>query len=58
MHFKTLKDAYLYGVKDGMIMGIEKGLEIAESWTECADCPPNTAPLMVESTTHMASDTE
>lgn len=41
--FKTHKEAYLYGFKDGLTIGIEKGMELAGDWT----CPTsNTANTM------------
>jgi hypothetical protein len=51
MHFKTHKDAYIFGIKEGMLIGMDKGMEIASMWCqESSDCPPaNTAP-MIETT--------
>lgn len=50
MHFKNIKQAYIYGLKEGMVIGVEKGIDIAESWTECEDCPPANSAPMIEST--------
>jgi|688.fasta_scaffold371191_1 hypothetical protein len=54
MHFKTAKEAYIYGIKEGMLLGLEKGMEIGSMWSdEYSDCPPaNTEPTAVESITH------
>jgi hypothetical protein len=51
MHFKSYKDAYIYGFKEGMLIGMDKGMELAGAWgDEYSDCPPaNTAP-MIETT--------
>lgn len=44
------KEAYIAGLKDGLTMGIEKGIEISETWMDCSDCPPaNSQPMLVES---------
>ena len=52
MHFKNIKQAYIYGLKEGMVIGIEKGMDLAESWVECEDCPPaNSAPMIENHTT-------
>ena len=45
MHYSSIKEAYLYGFKDGVSIGMEKGIEISENWNE--DCPPaNTSPIV------------
>lgn len=48
MHFKSAKDAYIFGIKEGMLIGMDKGMEIASMWCgESSDCPPsNTAPMI------------
>ena len=56
MHYKSYKDAYLYGYKDGMITGMQKGLELAEEWTECYDCPPANTTPMIESVSVVESE--
>jgi len=50
MHFKNIKQAYIYGLKEGMVIGVEKGMDIAESWVDCSDCPPANTTPMIEST--------
>lgn len=49
----NFKHAYVEGFKDGLTLGIEKGMELAEYFEDSnsnnSDCPPNTTPLMVES---------
>lgn len=41
-----LKSHYLYGFKDGLEIGLEKGMELAAAWK---DCPANSEVKMVES---------
>ena len=50
MHFKTAKEAYIFGIKEGMLIGIDKGMDFANMWCEeSSDCPPaNTEPQMIE----------
>lgn len=56
MHYKSFKEAYLYGFKDGMVVGMDKGIQLGEEWSECSegeysDCPPaNTMPMLEGST--------
>jgi hypothetical protein len=50
MNFKSIKDAYIYGFKEGILIGMDKGMDLASVWCEeSSECPPNTAP-MIEST--------
>ena len=50
MHFKTAKEAYIFGIKEGMLIGIDKGMDFANMWCEgSSECPPaNTEPQMIE----------
>jgi hypothetical protein len=51
MHFKTHKDAYIFGIKEGMLIGMDKGMEIASMWCEeSSDCPPANSAPMIEGT--------
>ena len=54
--YKSIKEAYLYGFKDGLFFGIEKGLEISENWNN--DCPSNSAPQMIESSLYTEEKTD
>lgn len=41
-----IKTNYIWGFKDGLTYGIEKGMELAEYFNN-SDCPPNTNSSMV-----------
>lgn len=50
MHFKSYKEAYIYGFKEGMLIGMDKGMELA-AWCEgYSDCPPANTTPMIETT--------
>lgn len=42
-----IKTHYIWGFKDGLAYGIEKGIELAEYFAK-NDCPSNTAPVMID----------
>ncbi len=55
MHFKSYKDAYIFGIKEGMLIGMDKGMEIASMWNhEYSDCPPANSTPMIETTAEQA----
>ena len=49
MNFKSIKDAYIYGFKEGILIGMDKGMELAGVWCEESDCPPANTTPMIES---------
>ena len=49
MNFKTIKDAYIYGFKEGILIGMDKGMELAGVWCEESGCPPANSAPMIES---------
>ena len=49
VEFTSYKEACLFGYKKGFEEGLEKGMEMYAWWDE-ANCPANSAPMMIEGT--------